>query len=100
MAVPAVTVTASSRTRCVQGKVVLSVAVTNPNAFAIKVVITSAYGVKTIDEIGAGKSATHAFTTRDASVASGQVSVSATAFVAGKPATTSAVAPYPAASCR
>ncbi|WP_159825701.1 family 43 glycosylhydrolase [Frigoribacterium sp. 9N] len=100
VAVPAVTVTASSRTRCVQGKVVLSVAVTNPNAFAIKVVITSAYGVKTIDEIGAGKSATHAFTTRDASVASGQVSVSATAFVAGKPATTSAVAPYPAASCR
>ncbi|KQR46135.1 hypothetical protein ASF82_00900 [Frigoribacterium sp. Leaf164] len=100
VAVPAVTVAASSRTRCVQGKVFLSVTVTNPNTFAIKVVITSAHGVKTIDEIGAGKSATHAFTTRDASVAGGQVSVTATAFVSGEPATTSAVAPYPAAGCR
>jgi len=95
----AVAVTASSSTRCVQGKVFLSVAVTNPNAFPTKVVITSPYGTKTIAEVGAGKSATHAFTTREASVAGGQVNVTATAAVSGKPATATAVAPYSAASC-
>lgn len=98
-AAPAIAVTAFASTRCISGKVVLSVLVTNPNAFPVKVVIGSTYGSKTIAEVAAGKSATHSFTTREASIPAGQASVSATAFVAGKPATAAATAPYSAASC-
>lgn len=94
-----ITVTASSSTRCVQGRVVLSVTVTNPNPFPVKAAISTAYGTKSIAEIAAGKSAVHAFTTREASIAGGSASASATAFVSGKPATATTVAPYPAASC-
>ncbi|MWV47834.1 hypothetical protein GRS96_00925 [Rathayibacter sp. VKM Ac-2803] len=99
VAAPAIAVTASASTRCISGKVVLSVLVTNPNAFPVKVVIGSTYGSKTIAEVAAGKSATHSFTTREASIPAGQATATATAFVAGKPATASATAPYSAASC-
>ncbi|KQQ05845.1 MULTISPECIES: family 43 glycosylhydrolase [unclassified Rathayibacter] len=96
---PAITTTASASTRCISGRVVLSVLVTNPNSFPVKVVIGSTYGSKTIAEVAAGKSATHSFTTREASIPAGQASATATAFVAGKPATATATAPYSAASC-
>jgi beta-xylosidase len=95
----AIAVKATASTRCVQGKVVLSVVATNPNSFPVKVVITSAYGSKTVTEVAAGKSATHSFTTREASVPAGQASATASAFVGGKAASASATTPYAAATC-
>lgn len=94
-----ISVTASASTRCIQGKVVLSVTATNPNAFPVKIVIGSSFGSKTFAEVAAGKSATHSFTTREASIPAGQATVTASAFVAGKPATASATPPYAAAAC-
>ncbi|MCJ1702615.1 family 43 glycosylhydrolase [Rathayibacter sp. VKM Ac-2926] len=98
-AAPAITATATASTRCVQGKVVLSVVATNPNAFPVKMVVTSTSGSKTFEEVAAGKSVTHSFTTRTAALPAGSATATATAFVAGKPATATATAPYAAASC-
>jgi len=98
-AAPAITATATASTRCVQGKVVLSVVATNPNAFPVKMVVTSTSGSKTFAEVAAGKSVTHSFTTRTAALPAGSATATATAFVAGKPATATATAPYAAASC-
>ncbi|ROS29895.1 Ig-like protein group 4 [Rathayibacter sp. PhB127] len=98
-AAPAIAATATASTRCVQGKVVLSVVATNPNAFPVKMVVTSTSGSKTFAEVAAGKSVTHSFTTRTAALPAGSATATATAFVAGKPATATATAPYAAASC-
>ncbi|MDY0912807.1 family 43 glycosylhydrolase [Rathayibacter festucae] len=98
-AAPAIAATATASTRCVQGKVVLSVVATNPNAFPVKMVVTSTSGSKTFEEVAAGKSVTHSFTTRTAALPAGSATATATAFVAGKPATATATAPYAAASC-
>ncbi|MBF4461199.1 MULTISPECIES: family 43 glycosylhydrolase [unclassified Rathayibacter] len=96
---PAIAVKATATTRCITGKVVLTMTATNPNAFPVKMAIGSSYGSTTVAEVGAGKTVSYAFTTRATSVPAGSASATATAFVSGKPASASATAPYAALSC-
>ncbi len=92
---PEVSVTAD--TRCVVGRVVQTVRVTNESDVPTTAVITSAHGSKTVT-VGADRSTAATFTTRLGSVPAGEVSVSATA--EDLPGTTTVTAPYAARACR
>ncbi|MGA7147862.1 MAG: immunoglobulin-like domain-containing protein, partial [Microbacterium sp.] len=87
---------AAAATRCVAGKVVETVSVTNGDEVAASVTISGAYGTKTVT-IAPGKTVTAAFTTRAASIASHAVSISATAADGRTHASSVTV---PAADCR
>lgn len=90
---------ASSGTRCIAGKIVVTATATNPKAFAAKIVIGTTWGSKSFADVAPGATVSAAFTTRAISVTDGSATATATAFVGGKPATASASAPYSAASC-
>ncbi|HEX5857341.1 MAG TPA: family 43 glycosylhydrolase [Microbacterium sp.] len=96
---PALDVTAAVAARCVAGKVVQTVTLTNREGFPVAVSTTSPYGSKTIASLGAGKSVSAAFTTRAVSVEGGVVSVTATATVGGAPVSATQQVSYSAASC-
>lgn len=66
--------TATATTRCVAGKVVEVVTVTNGDDVAATVTIAGAYGSKTVS-IAAGKSASASFTTRAVTIAADAVSI-------------------------
>lgn len=74
-ATPAVEATA--KTRCIADKVVIAVAVKNLVQVPITVTITTPYGQKTVPGVAPGASATHAFSTRTASVPAGEVTATA-----------------------
>ena len=59
-------------TRCVAGKVVITAKVANAGTDAARVTVSSAYGTQIVDLTG-GKTSTVTFSTRAASVASGEV---------------------------
>ncbi|WP_258068032.1 alkaline phosphatase family protein [Rathayibacter sp. AY1B5] len=96
---PALTVAATAATRCIAGKVSLTIQTTNTNPFPIAVATTSSFGSKSFAAVAAGKSASHAFSTRATTIPAGTVTVAATATINGTPATTTMQAPYAAASC-
>ncbi|MBF4461184.1 discoidin domain-containing protein [Rathayibacter sp. VKM Ac-2878] len=93
----AVTVTAS--TRCIAGKVTLTVTALNKASVPVGMTIASSYGSKQFTGIAPGSNATAAFTTRAASVAAGTVSVTATGTVDGKTVSSVIPASYAARSC-
>ena len=70
--------------RCVAGKVVLTVKVTNGEDVRVALTIRTPYGTKTVATLPAGKSATYAFTTRMDAIASGVVHLEASAVVDGQ----------------
>ena len=74
----ALEVTAAATTRCVAGKVVETITVTNADDIAATLTLTGAYGSKTLT-VAPGKSVPTAFSTRVAEVASHDVSVAAQA---------------------
>ncbi|MFC3495664.1 family 43 glycosylhydrolase [Glycomyces rhizosphaerae] len=76
---PEVAVAATVSTRCVAGKVSLVVTARNTDAVAADIDIASVFGTKTFAAVAPGKSVSIAFATRSASVAPGDVTVSATA---------------------
>ncbi|HEX5857342.1 MAG TPA: Ig-like domain-containing protein, partial [Microbacterium sp.] len=84
----------SAETRCVAGKVTLTARVTNDGVQPIDIVVATAYGSKTAT-LAAGKSVAYAFSTRLASVPSGDVRVTATADGASRTVT----AAYAPRSC-
>lgn len=86
-------------TRCVAGKVVLTVVATNNAAVPVNLAVSTAYGSKSFANVAPGKNASNAFTTRVASVTAGVASVQATATVNGAPVSTTLTAPYAARSC-
>lgn len=88
-------VVATATTRCVAGKVVLTVVATNRDSVPVAVTVTSAYGAKSFAAVAPGKNASAAFTTRLAAVPAGSASVTATA----GDATVTVPAAYPALSC-
>jgi len=67
--------------RCVAGKVVLTVKVTNGEDVRVALTIRTPYGTKNVATLPAGKSATYAFTTREDAIASGVVHLEASAVV-------------------
>lgn len=90
-------VSATAAVRCVAGKALVAVTVVNADTVAVDLALSSTYGAKSFIGIGAGKSATHSFTTRAASVPDGTVTVGVSA--SGGPGTGTATATYAAASC-
>ena len=91
---PAVSVQATTSARCLAGKAVISVAVSNTGDSSAAATITTVYGSKVLT-VGAGKSASAAFTTRLGAMPSGTATVSVTQ--AG--ATANLTAPYGTLAC-
>lgn len=98
-AAPSLDVSLTTATRCVAGKVVLTVQVTNAESVPVAVSMTSAYGSKSVAALAAGKSTTQAFTTRLTSLPEGTASAEVTATVDGEPVSVSLDAPYSARAC-
>ncbi|WP_169514010.1 DUF1349 domain-containing protein [Agromyces subbeticus] len=96
---PVLDVPVVAGTRCIAGKVLVTVKATNNEAVPMAVTITSAYGTKSFAEVAPGKNATHVFTTRQVNVPAGTVTVEATATIDGTPVTQSIEAAYDAATC-
>jgi GH43 family beta-xylosidase len=96
---PGLDVTGVVTTRCVAGKVVQVLGVTNAEGFAVTVSATGAYGTKSFGSLAAGKSTSAAFTTRQAAIPGGSVTITATALVNGSPVTVTTDVAYPAATC-
>ena len=92
-------VEASVATRCVSGKVVQVVTVSNKDDLPLGVSVSGAYGSKTFSALAAGKSASASFATRLPAVPSGTVSVTATATVEGSPVTRALEVTTAPASC-
>ena len=87
----------AATTRCVLGKVVEVVTVTNNETVAVSAALASPSGAKTVS-VPAGKSVSTTFTTRESALAAHTVTVTATA--AGNASSTVQTATVAAASCR
>ena len=97
---PALDVTAAVAARCVAGKVVQTVTLTNGESFPVSRIHHLPYGTKSFPSLGAGKTASAAFTTRAVSIAeAGTVQVTATATVGGAPVTVGQQVAYGTVSC-
>ncbi|SMH43407.1 Carbohydrate binding domain-containing protein [Rathayibacter oskolensis] len=96
---PALAVAAEATTRCIGGKVFVTVKATNGSDVPVTVDMTGAFGTKTIAAVAPGRNASHAFTTRAVAVPAGEVAVTASAPVDGAPVSSTVPAGYPATSC-
>ena len=96
---PALDLSAVVSARCVSGKVVQTVSLTNNEAFAVGVSATWPYGTKSTASLAAGRTVSYAFTTRLPSIESGIVGVSATATVGGQTLTAAQEAAFAASTC-
>lgn len=74
---------ATVTTRCVTKKVYVNVSVKNADTVPVDVVVTTAYGSKSIPALAPGRTTSVAFTSRATSIVAGSVSVNGTA--AGRP---------------
>ncbi|MFC4554498.1 immunoglobulin-like domain-containing protein [Georgenia faecalis] len=88
-------VSVEADTRCVAGKVVQTVRVTNESGAPVDVAVSSSWGSRSVT-IGADRATSLTFSTRAASVAAGEVSVTATADGSSRTVT----APHAARTCR
>lgn len=90
-------VTATAQVRCLQSKSYLQVTATNNDTRPVAMKFTTPYGTKSFVEVGPGKSATHTFTVRKASVPAGEITVQAVRLTGG--VTASRTVAYAAATC-
>lgn len=97
---PELDVSAAVTNRCVAGKVVQTVTVTNAEGFPVSLTATSDYGTKSFGQVAAGKSGSASFSTRLAAVPAGSIALKASATVDGEPVTVEEQVAYAAASCR
>ncbi|MEV8271792.1 immunoglobulin-like domain-containing protein [Microbacterium sp. NPDC077184] len=74
---PVVAVSVALSTRCLAGKALLSVTVTNDEDHPVAVEIDTAYGDKTIARLEGGRASSYAFSTRHAGLPAGEVTVTA-----------------------
>src|SRR5690606_21933867 len=96
---PELDVVAVADVRCVVGRVVATVRVTNNDDVPVDVVVDSPYGTRSSTDVGAGGSVLHAFSTRAASIPDGVSTVRASALVDGEEVTTAIELDHAAASC-
>jgi polyhydroxybutyrate depolymerase len=94
---PKLQITATAGTRCVAGKVILTLTVINADTVPVHASI--AVPSKDLGEIPAGQSTFHALTTRQASVPSGTLGVTVTSDASGQIITTQVPASYDARNC-
>lgn len=92
-------VTGTATARCVAGKAVLTVSIANGDDVPVGVRLESTYGTKTVASLGAGKTSSHAFTTRAAVLPQGEAVVTATGTVDGEDVTTVVNVPYAQTAC-
>lgn len=90
-------VTTSVVPRCVAGKVVLTLVVTNREAGPIAVTATYGTTTKSFPTVAPSKAVSAVFSTGSSSIDAGSVTVKATA---GGSAATTIAAPYPATACK
>ena len=95
----ALAVSAVVNDRCVVGKVVQAVTVTNDEGFPVTVRTTSPYGAKFVAALAGGTSVSHAFTTRATRIDGGSLTVEAEATVDGELVTFVKEIAYGATSC-
>lgn len=96
---PTLDYTATATARCVAGKVVQTVTITNTDDVALALQTTSTYGSKATASLAAGKTVSYAFTTRLTTMPAGTVQVDASATVGGKAVTATQTVSYPQAHC-
>lgn len=92
-------VTAVAATRCIAGKVIVTVRAVNGEQVPVSIDIESPYGSKSFAEVAPGKNAVHAFTTRTVSVPADTVELTVQATKDGAPVTATVSAAYDAAGC-
>ncbi|MBM7818733.1 O-glycosyl hydrolase [Cellulosimicrobium cellulans] len=97
-AAPSLDVTATAATRCVASGSVLTVRVDNAEDSPVAVTVTSPYGTRSFPAVGAGKAASHVFTTRERTLPPGTVTVRVSD-AAGGTASRTLEAPYEESSC-
>ncbi|MEU4449581.1 family 43 glycosylhydrolase [Actinosynnema sp. NPDC050801] len=97
---PSLKVAGTADTRCAGPNVKLTVHVTNNESVPVDFVVETPYGTKSFDDVKAGKTRFHPFTTRQSSVTAGTVTVTATATVDGHEVSTRIPVPHEARSCR
>ncbi|MFC4555780.1 LamG-like jellyroll fold domain-containing protein [Georgenia faecalis] len=93
-------VTATVGARCVAGKTVQVVTVTNGEDVPVAVGATSPYGTRETAALAPGRSVSYAFTTRQVGVEGGSVEVTAEATRDGDVVTDSLSVSYAASTCR
>lgn len=96
---PALPTTVTASSRCVAGKVVLTVSARNDATVPADLQVATSHGTKSFPKVAPGSSASAAFTVRATSMPAGTATVTSTATVGGAPATSTTRAPYPAATC-
>ncbi|WP_084620338.1 DUF5703 domain-containing protein [Agromyces italicus] len=94
---PTADVTATSK--CIAGKVALSVLARNTAEVPAAVEMTTEHGDKSFASVAPRKNATHAFTVRAAELPGGQVQIVTSAEVDGEAVTNTITVPYAARSC-
>ncbi|WP_341996815.1 cadherin-like beta sandwich domain-containing protein [Microbacterium sp. LWH7-1.2] len=92
-------VTATATTRCAAGKVTLVVQARNGGEVPVALDVRTLYGAKQLAALGAGKSASYAFSTRLPQVPAGTASVVATASVGGEDVSLTVPVEYSSAAC-
>jgi len=95
----ALDVSAVATTRCVAGKVTLTVTATNESDVPVSLAVTTSYGSKQVAALAPAKTTSSAYTTRLASTPSGTISVVASATVGGQPVSVTVPAQYDARTC-
>ncbi|MFC8797931.1 family 43 glycosylhydrolase [Promicromonospora sp. NPDC057138] len=96
---PTLDVELTAGTRCVAGKVVVTVRATNAEEVPITVAFETPYGSKSWASVAPGANAVHAFTTRQVSVPEGAASAEFSAIIDGESVSTESEASYPARTC-
>lgn len=95
----ALAIAVTATTRCIAGKVTLTVTAKNDAGVPVDMTVASSYGSKQFTAVAPGKNASAAFSTRAASTPAGEATVTATGTVDGKAVTTVTPAAYSARSC-
>lgn len=85
--------------RCVAGKILPTITVTNNEDVPVALTVTSSWGAKSFAAVQPGKNAFHAFTTRAPGIPNGQFTLDASAQVAGETVTVQRTLDYAAATC-
>ncbi len=96
---PQLDITAVVTSRCIAGKVVQVLTVTNGNDVSVSVSSSTPYGSKTFASLAAGTSASGSFSTRQVTVPGDVATLTATATIGGSPVSVEREVSYQAASC-
>ena len=97
---PTLSATATASSRCVSGKVVLTVTLTNTSSRTVDTTVATPWGTRTTTALAAGKSTSFAYTTRSKTITAGTATATITATIDGTPTTATTTATYPTRTCK